>query len=814
MRYLLQLAAVMLLGWLTCAGAAAQAPPPPGEGEVQSPTEDVQTAADEEKFTISLDGASIDTVLQLYSRLTGLTVIRGQGVSDALKVTVINPAGVRLSAEEARRVLDTALDVNGLTAVEVDGVIRVVPHKEAQAEAIPTVVGEEEAPPGDRMVTMLRSLRYIDANTLATQLRSFVSTGVIFAVQATNSIVVADSAANIERLMKIIDYLDVEVSAGSLKVEVIPLKYASEEDMKKVLDEIFGGSVSRSAGRVPTPRPQPQPQTRTETQVGTTAVSITAQGLEDLRGKVKVIPDSRLRALVVITTEVYMGLVRAIVDKLDVPGEEGPQGTNIIRLKNALATDLQSVLESLFSGVAQQQRKAGGQPGQPVVRPVKPVTGAGGIQLAGLIGDVTVVADERTNSLIISTDPRNYPIISQIIEQLDIRTDQVMLETLITEVDLSSSSSAGVQLSQLVQSWDRARYRGTLSFDTGADELASSLSYIVTREGTNTALEALLSLYEGESDVQILSKPRIVVSDNQEAKINVVEEIPIPKLTVIRGETGVATGEREQSFEYKDVGLEVTVTPRISENRDVVLDLSFDYSNIGRDDPVTGQHVFLKRESQTSVVVEHGRTLVVGGLITTNKSDTETRVPILGRLPILGWLFKSRSKTGSRTELIIFITPTVIRTADEGDALTKQIEDEAGMEGTPRREQARKLYEEGLKAYEDENWYVARDKFEQALELSPSLQEAKEQLVKTAQIIGKIEAKQAQEAAAQAERQRKIRADILLKEGKAAYRRGEYMRAIDAWNKVLQLYPEHRTAQRYIRDARKKLERQAKDSVE
>jgi len=769
------------------------------------------SAAEEQEYTINLEDANIATVLELYSRFTGKTVIKGQGVTDAMKVTVINPMGLRLTAEAARRVLDTALDVNGLTAVEVGDVIRIVPHKEAQTEPIPTVIEAAEGPADDRMVTMLRSMRFIDANALATQLRSFVSTGVIFAVQATNALVVADSAANVERLMRIADYLDVEVSAGSLKVELIPLEYASEEGMEAILNEIFGGSApSRQASRVPQPQREAQPQP----QPGADVVSITAEGLEDLRGKVKIIPDKRLRALVVITTDVYMGLVRALVEKLDVPGEEGPQGTNIIRLKNAKAEDLASVLESLFSGVSQQQRgdQPSGRP-MPITRPVV-VSGGTGVQLAGLIGDVTVVSDERTNSLIISTDPRNYPIIDEIIKKLDIRTDQVMLETLIAEVDLSATGSSGVQLTELVQSWNRSKYRGTLGFDTGAAQLASSLNYVVVRDGTNTALEALLTLYEGDSNVQILSKPRILVSDNGEASINVVEEIPIPKLTVIRGEDGAATGEREQSFEYKDVGLEVSVKPRISENRDVVLDLSFNYSNIGRDDPVTGQHVFLKRESETSVVVPHDRTLVVGGLITTNKSTTETRVPILGRLPILGWFFKSRNKTDSRTELIVFLTPKVIRTAEEGDAVTKHLEDEADMEGTPRREEARQLYEGGMEAYKDENWYVARDRFEQALELSPGLDEVQEPLEKTLGIIERLEEKQAAAAAREEERRLRLRVDILMTQGRSAYRRGEYMRAIDAWEKVLDIHPEHRSAKRYISDARERLERELADRVQ
>lgn len=310
--------------------------------------------------------------------------------------------------------------------------------------------------------------------------------------------------------------------------------------------------------------------------------------------------------------------------------------------------------------------------GKKKAAPKKVVTAGEGISTE-FEGDINIVAAKEINALIIKTTPRNYKVVQELLKKIDIMPKQVLIEVLIADITLSDAFQFGIEWNIVNQASSIGGHASETPFgqisdlSPAADGVGGALSYLIEQQGG--LFRAVIATEASKGNVNILSSPHILTTDNQEASISIVNQIPITKIT------NYSTGnESTTSTEYKDAGITLKVTPKINDKGLVNMKISLDVSDVGEKDYYSGKASFLKRNVNTSVVVQSGQTLVIGGLISENQSEDRTGIPFLMDIPIIGYLFGTTSKSVSKTELVMLITPHVVTSREEVDNLTDKYE--------------------------------------------------------------------------------------------------------------------------------------------
>jgi general secretion pathway protein D len=433
-------------------------------------------------------------------------------------------------------------------------------------------------------------------------------------------LIITDVYSNIQRLMKILDAID--LPGIGREITVIPLEYADAAKLVGILDTVF------------------QPKKR-----GKKAVQ---------QEKAKFVSDERTNTVIVLASEDDTFKIRQLIRMLDKETPRGKEKIRVYYLEYATAEELAKVLSELPT---KQGREAKGK-GAPA-----------------LSEDIRITADKATNSLIISAASDDYVIIEEIIRKLDIPRAMVYIEALIMEVRVGKDFRLGTEWRAVgdasLGNRDAAYGGGFLNQPEqsalpglGEGISPAGFSLGVFTEAIDIAgvqfnnLTAVINAFQDDEDVNILSTPQILTTDNEEAKINVGENIPY--------QTRVSTSENEtfNTFEYRDVGTTLTITPHISKDRLVRLNISLELTNVSSTS-LDLQPTTLKRTVDTTAIVKDTHTIVIGGLIGEANSVSEFKVPLLGDIPILGWLFKSRSTSRLKTNLFVFLTPRVVKTPDE-----------------------------------------------------------------------------------------------------------------------------------------------------
>jgi general secretion pathway protein D len=392
-----------------------------------------------------------------------------------------------------------------------------------------------------------------------------------------------------------------------------------------------------------------------------------------------IVADERTSTVVVLASEVDTLRVKQLIAMIDKETPRGRGKINVYYCEHANAEDLAKVLQEIPS----QQGSAGS------------VGGAGGAgagaqsraPTAVVLGKVQINADKATNSLIVMADKEDYEVVEAVIKKLDIPRSMVYIESLIMEVNAQKSLDIGIRW-QLFEDTrinnNRAAYGGGFS---GTSTAASAVAGLVNPTGlalgmltepftiggvTVSNITAIINAVKTDDDFRILSTPQVLTTDNEEARITVGENRPFQT----RATTDVSGGTYE-SFEYRDVGKILKITPHVSEGRNVRLKLSLEVTSLDRLATVSTtasgsgatRPVTQKRTIDTTVLVQDNHTVVIGGLIDDNRSNNETKVPGLGDIPILGWLFKTQSDANQKTNLYVFLTPRVIKSPEEADKL-------------------------------------------------------------------------------------------------------------------------------------------------
>lgn len=612
-----------------------------------------------EQMSLDFKDVELRDLIKTISEMTGRNFVYDEQVRG--KVTVISPKS--MSKEEAYQLFLTVLNVKGFTLVPSGKVNKIVPVQNARLNNLPVTEAE-----GENYVTRLLTLKFADAQALATTVLNplIPKTSNLTVYEPTNTLILTDSAANIDRLVEIIAKLDLPAALDRL--EIFTLKNASADEIAKIVNTLLSKQNSpRSRSRkVATAQDQP--------------------------GQIIAYP--RTNSLLAIASEDELNLIRNLIETLDIAGEQDRSNINVYYLKNADAEELAKTLNEIMTGKKTAAATARQQPGAPVV-PNQPS------------GPLVITADKPTNSLLISAEPVELAQIKQVIEKLDIRRNQVYVEALILELSMDATRDIGVSLQGAAEVNGNGVMLGTSNLNTGSVGLGSITPNesgalpllaqtvqglmlggmfnpitIDRADGTSMtvpALSALIQLSQISKDVNILSAPRLLTTDNEEAEIIVGSNVPIitNRLTDTGGSSGLATSV---SIERKDVALTLRFTPQVTEDNLVRLNVFEEMTDIAGTQVGNVNDVgptFTKRQLRNTVIAENGKTVVLGGLIGTNVQATDSKVPLLGDLPLLGWLFRSKSTKSTKTNLLIFMTPRVIRTAAEMSEITRQAQSSA-----------------------------------------------------------------------------------------------------------------------------------------
>jgi len=599
---------------------------------------------------LNFQSADMQAVIKAVSQMTGRNFLLDPRVKGQITIISAKP----VSRNAAYQIFVSAIKAQGFAAVEGPGnVVKIVPSGEAKQSA--TVSPAKRPGGGEQMTTHVVIVQHGSATQMIPLLRPLMApTSQLSAYEAANALIITDYADNIRRLLDIVAKID---EPASTDVTIVPLEHASALDMAELVSRL----ATTATPGAPTAPGQPAG----------------AHGAD----RFTIIPDLRTNSLLIRTDNIgRLEQLQTLITKLDVPAREAGN-TRVIYLKNANAVKLAEVLRGLLAGEARTRTATAVAP--VAGRPAAPAAATRTAAEASLIQ-----ADEATNSLIINASDAVYNSLRIVIEKLDIRRAQVYIEALIAETTSDKATEFGFQWAAAtdagsgaiggVQNW--AGLGSIIGVVADPTILAASsglsLAYvgkeITLPDGTQvTGLGALARAFDNKGLGNVLSTPNLMMLDNAEAKIQVGQDVPITTGSFAQA-TG--TGGAVNPFtttQRKDIGLELKVKPQISEGGAVTLDIFQKVETLVPTATAAIQDIVTnKRQIETKVIVDDGHTIVLGGLIEDRLTDSEQKVPLLGDIPLLGWLFKNKTKQSQKTNLLVFLRPLVVRSGDDNYAVT------------------------------------------------------------------------------------------------------------------------------------------------
>ena len=587
------------------------------------------------EITLNLKDADIRALISTVSKFTGKNFIIDPRIK--AKVTVISAN--TMSQDEVYEVFLSVLQVHGFAAVTTGSVIKIIPEVNAKQGTVPLTIGKNN-PYGDALITKVVRMDHVPAAQLVPILRPLVpQQGHLAAYAPTNSLIITDHAGNIHRLMKIIAGVD---RPESDELEVIQLKHASAKELVRIVNSLYQktGGAKNEAKKI-----------NMAADERTNSILMTGE------------PSARLKA-------------RTTIMQLDTPLDDDAGNTHVIYLKYAKAENLVKILTGIQSSAAKTTTARG-----PAA--AKAITANSS---SAFSQKADIQADDDTNALIITADPNTLKSLKSVIRQLDIRRAQVLIEAIIAEITASEGRELGIGLAADSSQSDNqntplgmSNFGGIGNILAAAGGLIDDPSSLLTPgltlgAGTTTgsgARYALLLRALATNDASnILSTPSIVTLDNEEAEIIVGENVPfVTGSFTSAGSTDPANPF--QTIERQDVGLSLKVTPQVNEGDTIKLDLEQETSSVIPGSEVTGITT-RKRSIKTSVLVDDGGILVLGGLIQETVNEGESKVPLLGDIPLLGALFRSSTSSKSKQNLMVFLRPSILRDGSDAAYVTNE----------------------------------------------------------------------------------------------------------------------------------------------
>jgi len=603
--------------------------------------------AAEEPVTLNFVNADIEAVATAIGQILKRNFLIDPRVKGTVNIISARPVPTSVVYD----IFLSALRLQGFTAVESGGVTKILPEADAKLHGGAT--GARGATAGDRLVTQVYALRYASANQLMPVLRPIISPNNTIAVYANNNtLVITDYADNLQRIGRIIEAID---RPGVSEAQVIPLRYAAAQDVAQAVNRILADGV-----------------------VGAGAQA----GAVESNLRVYVAPDVRTNSVIVRSDNpARVALVQTMVQQLDAP-TSAAGNIHVVYLKNAEAVRVAQVLRAILSAESGASPAAASapQPGSPGPPGAAPGAGSGGI----------VQADPASNAIIVSAPDAIFANLRSVIEKLDVRRAQVHVEALIVEVSADKAAEFGIQWQALNNlNATRSGLAGGTNFGArgaGANIIDSAATFGSVGLGLNigivrgqvnvpgvgvvTNLAALARALESDVNANILSTPNLLTLDNEEAKIVIGQNVPF--ITGQYAQTGsTTTATPFQTIERRDVGLTLRIKPQISEGGTVRLQIYQEVSSI-QDKTNAAGVITNKRSIESTVLVDDGQIIVLGGLVQDNTGTTSDKVPLLGDLPLLGAFFRYETRKQTKTNLMVFIRPVVMRDAAGQGAATAE----------------------------------------------------------------------------------------------------------------------------------------------
>ncbi|PHR28772.1 MAG: type II secretion system protein GspD [Desulfotalea sp.] len=630
---------------------------------------------------IDFDSVDIHLFIKFISELTGKNFVVDKSVQG--NVTIISPT--RISVDEAYRVFESVLEIHGFTTVDAGAVIKILPSARARSQNITMLTDGMSGRAEDKVVTQLVPLHYISPNDLKKVLAPLVSqTSVLIAHTPSGMLIITETMSNIQKLLSIIKVLDVE--SREAEIAVIPLVNASADALAKILTTIYQKNRSQ-----------------------------TKEGGRANNSAVKVVPYGRVNGIIVLANSTEMDRIKTLIAMLDTEAQRADGNIHVYYLQNATAAELMKVLNAL-PGKQQLGNKNTGK-------------------TAAISRNVTVMADEETNALIITATKDEYVVLEDVIKKLDIPRRMVYLEALIMEVDVDHTLDFGVEWAAGGEFSDstgvlatgfsgKKGYTLIDGINVENPSLPPGFSLGLLKQGielggiTFPNIAAILRAVRTDSNVNVISTPQILTMDNKKAEISVGETVPF-----ITSQNTNASEQDYTQYEYKDVATKLSITPHINQADTLRLEIETEVVRLKDSGPTP---TTFKRTASTTVILRDRETIVIGGIIGHDSTESEWKVPLLGDIPYLGWLFKTHTTTDRKTNMFIFITPRIIRNPAEIAAVTLRKEDaiesvlpnvklELHKAETPRH--AQQLAKTGFNKLMAGDFKDAKHFFEEALQI-------------------------------------------------------------------------------------------------
>jgi general secretion pathway protein D len=598
------------------------------------------------RITPNFKDADITQIIEAVSAATGKNFI----IDPRVRAQVTMLSSTPMTPGQFYQAFLAILQVHGFAALPAGNVIKVIPDQNIRqfpGNDLPSRVSGSS----DEMVTQVLAVKNVNAAQLVPVLRPLMpQNGQLAAVTGSNMLIISDRAGNVNRLMRIIARID---QVGSADIDVIPLQSATAGDTVRVLNALLAGQGGAEGGAT----------------------------------QVRIVADDRSNSILVSGDQAQRLRIKTLIAHLDTPLDSGSE-TQVRYLRYADAEDLATRLKGQLSGGGSSGAAARG-PAQPVATPVS--TAPATVSLEG--GSATIWADKATNALVITAAQRTMRALNAVIDKLDIRRAQVLVQAIIVEVSADKSAELGVNWvfdgsnnslaagafvepiggSTIIDLYNAAK---TGTPPTSGQPLGTTLG-VGRLAATGINFAAILRALQGDSRTNIIATPSVQTQDNQEAKIEVAQEVPF-----VTGQYTGSTGTTSafQTIQRQAVGTILTVTPQINEGDAVLLKIMVESSSIATPSVAASDIITNKRTISTNVLIKDGGTLVLGGLIQDQSTNKEQRVPLLGRIPVIGELFRTRSTSKQKSNLMVFLQPRILRddqaAAFETDAKYNYIRDQ------------------------------------------------------------------------------------------------------------------------------------------
>ncbi len=591
----------------------------------------------------------IKDIIKAVALWTNKNVILDRNVSG--KVQIISPR--KVTKEEAYQAFLSALNLLGMTTVETGKIIKIMPVRTAVKDNLKTFLGSTYTQLTDEIITQIVPLKYIDAKEIQNTLSRIVSSNSMIAYEKTNTLIISDTGYKVRRILDILGLLDVQ--GQQPQVSIVPIRYA---DAKSIVDKI-NELMKAGAGR------------------GTPAY--------------KLLTDDRTNAVIIFGPPRTISDVKNLVKKFDTPLTD-PQTQSTIHVRPLDYADAKK-LSSTLSNLA--QGKSGGGGGLRRMNPLRPAPssapgipsgggGGGDSPVAELDEGTKITADEQSNSLLITGSRASYNAINSIVRKLDIRRSQVFVEADILDINMNNQFNFGTNFlggqggagkTNILHAWQAGPLAPLVvggASPTAAAAAAAAAPFAedmtigilagnsVEVPGLGTVTPgAMIKLIKTDSNTRILSSPHILTANNEEAKITVGEKIFF-KSSEFNAQTGVAIPK----IEKEDVDLVLGLKPNISNTNFITMKVDLESASVTLD-AGTGLPRISKRKTSQVLTVKNMQTVVVSGLVKSTELETFKKIPLLGDIPILGWLFRNSYTQTLRNNLLIFLTPHIIHGADD-----------------------------------------------------------------------------------------------------------------------------------------------------